>query len=126
MNVKRRDLVALWLVLFAAACAGSGSELDGLEPLSQDELTIVVNNQNFYDATIYATVAAAPRWRVGSVPGNTSRTLAFRWTWIEVQFEIRLMGAGTIRTGAISVQPGDVLELTIPPDADRGVIRRRP
>lgn len=126
MNRMRRVLAVPAMVMLAAGCGGSSGGLDDVEPQSADEVTVVVKNQNFYDATVYATAQSASPRRVGSVPGNSERTFTFLWSWIEVAFTIRLTAVGEIRSGAIPVEPGEVLELTIPPDANMGSVRRRP
>ncbi len=125
MTVTKRSLTALWLML-AAACGGAGSGLGELEPMPETELTLHVENQNFYDAAIYAVAPSVPERRIGSVPGNTERTFTFRWTWIEVQIHVRLVGATRFTTETMPVEPGDELELIITPDADRVGVLRRP
>lgn len=127
MGVRKRGMTAAWLVLMVVACGGSGSALDELEPRAEPEVTLHVRNQNFYDAVIYATAPGQTERRIGMVPGNTDRALTFRWTWIEVQIQVRLVGATTFTTEPMPVEPGDELELTITPDADRaGGLLRRP
>ncbi len=127
MRAMNRSRVAIWLVLAGVACSGgSGSSQDELTPRSEPVLTLHVKNQNFYDAAVYAMAPAVPERRIGTVPGNTQRALTFRWTWTEVQIMVRLVGAASFATETMSVLPGDELELTITPDADRaaGSLRR--
>ena len=127
MRAMRRSRAVVWLVLAVVACGGgSSSNLDELTPRPEPELTLHVKNQNFYDAAVYALAPAVPERRIGTVTGNTDRSLTFRWTWTEVQIQVRLVGATTFTTETMPVQPGDELELTITPDADRagGSLRR--
>ena len=126
MRAPKRNRAALWLALAVFGCAGSGSSLDELTPSPDPVISLHVRNQNFYDAAIYVVAPAVPERRIGTVTGNTERTLSFRWTWTEVQVLVRLVGAASFVTETMPVQAGDELELTITPDADRaqGALRR--
>ncbi len=109
MRAMKRSRVAIWLVLAGVACGGSGGSLDELTPRSEPVLTLHVKNQNFYDAAVYALAPAVPEKRIGTVPGNSVRALTFRWTWTEVQIQVRLVGAASFVTETMPVMPGDEL-----------------
>ncbi len=115
------------LVIALAACARGGGEYDEFAPEVPDEITLEVQNQNFYDATLYA-VSGTHRLRLGSVVGNGQGTFQFQWPQPRMQVEIDLIGVGSYLTDWISVDRGDILELRIEPDLDRTppVRRRRP
>ncbi len=114
------------LAVGVVACASSGSRFDELEPGRGGELALEVENQNFYDATLYA-VSGSRRHRLGTVGGNGKRNFTFPWVGPEVRIEIRLISVGSYLTEPITVDRGDVLQLTIEPDLDRKIaLRRRP
>jgi hypothetical protein len=70
-------------------------------------VTIVVENQNFYDATIYLRWYNGERRRLGTVTGYTTREFDTRWVAPEVQVEVDLLAGGTYRGDRISVSPGE-------------------
>jgi hypothetical protein len=85
----------------------------------QAEVAVSVNNQNFLDADIFI-VRGTQRIRLGMVPGLTSRVLMVRPELIgygqDVRFEVHQIGGRRDPlTETISVHPGDVVHLTIPP-----------
>jgi hypothetical protein len=100
--------------LSITACALLGR---GRSPESRNrEVSLHVTNQNFYDATLYAIDVGGTRQRIGIVPGNTEKTFTFRWSSIEMRIEIALLSVGSTVTGAMPIDAGDELELTITPD----------
>jgi hypothetical protein len=87
---------------------------------------IEVRNQNFYDASIrYAWDGQSER-RLGDVTGNSRRRFTVRWHPAMIRFNINFVGSGRTRTDEISVERGDILGLTIPPDAHRRRVLRIP
>jgi hypothetical protein len=85
----------------------------------QAEVAVAVNNQNFLDMDVFI-VRGTQRIRLGMVPGLSSRVLMVRPELIgysqEVRFEVHPIGGrGDPVTETISVHPGDVVHLTIPP-----------
>lgn len=102
------------------ACASGGGPADEFdefaEPVSH-EITLVVRNDNFYDATLYAVSRGGQRQRLGIVTGNQRGSFTFRWPHGEIQIEIALLAAGTTYSYPLSVTGGDELELIIEPNA---------
>ena len=85
----------------------------------QAEVAVNVDNQNFADMNVFI-IRGGQRIRLGMVPGLTSRILMVRPDLIgygaEVQFELHPIGGrGNPLSETISVRPGDVIHLTIPP-----------
>jgi hypothetical protein len=99
-----------------AACHGRAAE-----PLNpRAEVAVNVENQNFADMDVFI-VRGGQRVRLGMVPGLTNRMLMVRPELIgygaEVQFELHPIGGrGNPLSETISVRPGDVIHLTIPPN----------
>lgn len=86
----------------------------------QAEVAVSVHNQNFLDMDVFI-VRSGQRIRLGMVPGLSSRLLMVRPDLIgygqEVRFEVHPIGGrGDPLTETISVRPGDVVQLTIPPN----------
>jgi hypothetical protein len=108
-------------VLLIGACSAVGRWLGGRpnpdeEPAPEPILTLHVENQNFYDATIYALAASGERQRLGVVTGNNQGTFTFRWLHQELRVVIQLLAGGSRATDRVLVSPGDTLELIIQPD----------
>jgi hypothetical protein len=106
-------LLALVLVL---ACGGRSPNT---KPDPQSGAMLQVQNQGFTDMVIYA-VRSAQRIRLGLATGNSTRSFTIP--------NYLLRGAGPLRfladpiggnrapvTEEFSVQPGDLVTLTIPP-----------
>lgn len=99
-----------------SSCALGSSTLDnpfgGSRPVR-----LVVRNNNFNDATIWA-VFSAERFRLGTVTGKTEAVLAFPDLNRPdpVFLEIDLVGGERCRTETLVVDPGDDLQLDIRAD----------
>ena len=108
------------VVLAFAALAVPACHPRALAPINpQAEVALNVDNQNFLDMNVFL-VRSGQRIRLGTVPGLTSRTLMVRPEYIgygaDLRFEVHPIGGrGNPITETISVHPGDVIELTIPP-----------
>ncbi len=81
---------------------------------------MTVDNQNFLDMNVFL-IRGGQRIRLGTVPGLTQHILMVRPELIgygtEVQFELHPIGGrGSPVTETITVHPGDVIHLTIPPN----------
>ncbi|HEX2679986.1 MAG TPA: hypothetical protein VHQ03_01685 [Candidatus Dormibacteraeota bacterium] len=106
----------LLLVGVAAACHRSTAP-----PFNpRAEVAVTVQNQNFLDMDVFV-VRGAQRIRIGMVPGISTRILMVRPELVglgaELRFEVHPIGGrGNPITETISVRPGDVVHLTIPPN----------
>jgi hypothetical protein len=115
-----RATLALPPLLFAAiaaACA-HGKSPGPPAPSVHDSIAVHVVNQNYYDATIYWVYQGEARRRLGIVQGNQSE-LMFKVPWgpRSLAFDVDLIvGTGVYRSQEVSVSPGDVVELTLPPN----------
>lgn len=110
-------LVQLGATVMLCACGlgGYGSGGDD-EPRPEPILTLYVENQNFYDATLYALSRGGERQRLGVVGGNNHATFTFRWLQDELRVMIQLLAGGATATETMLVSPGDSLQLIIQPD----------
>src|SRR5213595_2286024 len=111
-----RALVLLLLTLAAAAC-----HRGAVAPINpRAEVAVTVESQNFLDMGVFL-IRGGQRVRLGMVPGLSSHILMVRPELIgygtEVQFELHPIGGrGNPLSETISVRPGDVIRLTIPPN----------
>ncbi|MBI2073671.1 MAG: hypothetical protein HYW06_03095 [Gemmatimonadetes bacterium] len=108
-------LGAAALLLCACGLVGGGGGAED-EPLPEPILTLHVENQNFYDATLYAVSRGGERLRLGVVGGNNQETFTFRWLLDELRVLISLLAGGSTVTESILVSRGDSLNLIIQPD----------
>lgn len=107
--------VALGLALLVAGCAaGSGGSSRGFDTeAGAGTIRIHVTNNNFADATLWATTPEGRR-RVGMVTGKREEVFTLRWdTSVDLRMEIDLLATGRCFTRAMPVDPGDQIELII-------------
>ncbi len=115
--VMRTRWIQLSAALVLCGCAVlGGKQSENEEPRPEPILTLHVENQNFYDATLYALARSGERQRLGVVTGNGQATFTFRWLQDEVRVVIQLLAGGSTATEPILVNPGDSLNLVIQPD----------
>ena len=116
MTVKILGLV-FW-VFAAFACAGGSStgapmssvrSADGREAVS-----VEVQNQNFYQATVYA-YRAGSRIRLGVVEAQGTRSFEFVWITGDLRFLVDFFTGGCILTQPMAVDRGDDLLLILQP-----------
>ena len=111
-----------WIAMAGAVCllgaAPGGGAQTRTVARAQDSvargISLEVDNQNFYDATIYA-VRPGLRQRVGYVTGEQKSTFSFRWPDGDLRLEIDLLAVGSYYTQVMDVQQGDELQLTVLP-----------
>jgi hypothetical protein len=121
MPMRHRTVAPLALagIVATALAVACGRAKAGDEPAPRAETAVKVENQNFLDMNVFV-VRGGQRVRLGTVTGLSTQIFMLRPDMIgpgsEVQFEIHPIGGrGNPRTETISVQPGDVIELTISP-----------
>jgi hypothetical protein len=106
----------LALVLAASACASSGGSAGAPEPFGGSEPTtvrIIIQNLNFQDARLY-TYRADTRRMLGTVTGNSNREFVIDWDFpARMYLEIDMLAGPRCFTEALTVDPGDILELQI-------------
>lgn len=110
-------LSALVLVMSACGAGQAGSERPAEAEPSMD-VTLEVENQNFYDARIYL-LESGTRRRLGSVPGNDTRSFRFRSRTDQARFVVDFVGGGEFTTTSIQVSPGDKVVLTVTASSHR-------
>ncbi len=118
MRTLRLVLTGLGALSLLVSCAllGHKSKDEEEEPAKPTQITLHVENQNFYDATVYALARSGERQRLGTVTGNGQGTFTFRWLHDELRVIIQLLAGRSSATETIPVNPGDTLNLVIQPD----------
>jgi hypothetical protein len=76
-------------------------------------VTVTIQNNDFKDATIYASWLGGNRHRVGLAVGKTSQTFNIEWRSDVVQFEADFIAGRSFTFERIDVYRGDHLELII-------------
>ncbi len=103
------------LTLLSAACSHA---LNSGPAEPQAATTLEVQNRNFLDMNVYV-LQGGQRIRLGTVAGLSSQVLTIPAHIVRsspLRFELHPIGGRTNpRTETITVQPGDQVVLTIPP-----------
>jgi hypothetical protein len=113
-SVIRSSQVLALVIL--AACGGRAAE-SGASPDRQAMLQ--VENLSFADMVIYA-VSGAQRIRLGMATGNSTKSFALPAYLVRTGGPLRFLadpigGSRTPVSEEMTVQPGDIVTLTIPP-----------
>ncbi|MGH7129295.1 MAG: hypothetical protein ACREIV_12055 [Planctomycetaceae bacterium] len=93
-------------------------------PPGGDEITVSVDNRNFYDATVYVRWQSN-RQRVGVVTGHARGTFTVPWRSPQIQVEVELLAGGRLGGDRVSVSPGDAVEVEVPAQPGRLLTRIR-
>ncbi len=88
------------------------------------EVTLLIINQNYYDARLFARSRNGRRVSIGHVTGFDEKEFTIRWDYYDIQVEINLLSVGRHLTPWMMVEAGDELELVIDPSLDKRIRRR--
>ena len=116
MTVKILCLV-FWVFAAFSCAGGSGSAAprSSIRPANdRKEISVEVENQNFYVATVYA-YRLGRRTRLGVVQSQSTRSFEFLWTMGDLQFLVNFLANGCILTEPLVVDEGDDLSLVLEP-----------
>jgi hypothetical protein len=118
MSVRAR--VAPILLILAVACHSGKSDQpnDQAEPVEKTTLTVI--NQGFLDMDIYALPQDGARIRLGTSNGNSTQHFNMPDYLVRTPITMRFLmvpigGNYAPRSQQIQVNPGDEVDLTIPP-----------
>ena len=115
--MKIQSITLSILLLAVGACAGMGG---GSRNPNPDEPTVVeVDNQGFADMTIYA-LRTSQRVRLGIATGNSKTRLTIPTSVSSGLSTLRFIadpigGRRNLVSQEITIAPGDIVMLTIPP-----------
>lgn len=119
--IGRRGAPALAgaVALVAYGCVGFLGGEDDPEFLGEEPAQVRVINDNFYDVTVYADYDGH-RERMGRVVGHTTETFEITArTGARVAIAVAVQAGRTHLTERITIDPGDEIEVRVPPDLDR-------
>ena len=116
MAIKIIGLVFWAFATFACAGgSGTGAPMSSVRPADErEEISVEVQNQNFYQATVYA-YRAGSRKRLGVVESQRTRSFEFVWITGDLRFLIDFFANGCILTDPLPVDRGDDLLLILEP-----------
>ena len=98
------------LGLLLAGCGGADP------PTAGPPVVILVQNNNFQDATVFA-IRQGERHRLGVVVGKTDERFAIPWQPnFVLRLEVRFLGGGACSTRDILLEPGQRYTLELQPD----------
>jgi hypothetical protein len=117
--VRFGSVSALFLLLLSACYTASPGAGARPEFAQSEEVIVAIDNQNFYEATIYAEYEGFNSRRLGQVRGFSRDTFTVAWRGSRLRMRTRLLSAGQTVSSELHVAPGDFVELIIPPDAHR-------
>jgi hypothetical protein len=110
------------LVILACLVAGCGALFERGEEgelFPETRAGVRVVNNNFYDVTVYLD-RSGHRERLGRVTGNRTEVFHFdAHVGIYAAFAISVQAGRTFTTQRITINPGDEIEVVVPPDLDR-------
>ena len=113
MTIKILGLV-FW-VSAAFACGGRSGSGAPVRPADErEEISVEVQNQNFYQATVYA-YRAGNRARLGVVESQSTRSFEFVWITGDLRFLIDFFANGCILTESVAVDRGEEVLLILEP-----------
>lgn len=131
MRYITSSIALCWIAVTVAACAGTGGKEIEVEPaasrVTQDSIYVRVINDHFYDARVFVLYGGGERHSLGLLVGHTeSQLIPVLWQPRRLEFEISFIGqTGMYLSDDISVAPGDVVHLTIPPNIASSAFFRR-
>jgi hypothetical protein len=121
MSRTPRPVLLLFVAAVAvAACSSNRRPRNESYP----PVTVEVNNQNFYDATVYLMWHSS-RHRLGVAAGNGKETFTANWVGPEVTVVIEMLAGRRYQSIPIGVSPGDGLVVDIPVAPERFQVYRR-
>lgn len=121
--MSRIPRLTVFLVLSIGLSAACSSRRPAREE-SFPPVTVRVDNQNFYDATVYM-IWQSDRRRLGVVSGNGSENFTTNWHGPEVTVQIEMLAGRRYQYIPIGVSPGDRLVVEIPVAPERFHVYRR-
>lgn len=120
---------ALFTLLISGACSRTPASVGAAPQGESDSIYVYLDNNNFYDASVYVNFSGGSRRRLASLRAYSQEVATIRWDPGEFWFEVDFIGARfETRTRRMSVSPGESVELQLTANAHRTgqlIVRRR-
>lgn len=112
-------------VVFLGACASAASNpFDATGPAAA-QVEVYVDNRGFNDVRLYAISSRGPQ-SLGSVTGSSHRSVRVDWRQLDqMSFRIDVLAGQSYRTEAITVAPGDRVDLLIADNPENSILKVR-
>lgn len=90
-----------------------------------DEIRIYIENRGFTDVRVYAHTSRGQEF-LGQLGANAHLTVDFAWrrSLDQISFRIEVVAGRTFTTNPLAVSSGQRVELIIPDDPARAIVRR--
>ena len=109
----------------AQACAGGGAPSPFGTDGRRGVVEIRVDNVSFNDATIFA-ITPQRRRRLGVVQGKSSGRFTLEWEGLQsVEIGVDLLAAQGFVSQAMTIAPGEVIDVQIREPVSNSVVTRR-
>jgi hypothetical protein len=131
MRYIASSIALYFIAVTIAACAGTSDKEVEVEParspVTQDSIYVRVINDHFYDARVFVLYDGGERYSLGLFVGHTeSQIIPVLWKPRRLEFEISFIAeTGQYLSDDLSVNPGEVIHLTIPPNIATSTFFRR-
>ena len=113
-------LLAVLTIALASCATASGSDGDSYASgdVGTRDVTVLVENLNTSDATLYMIWGAGNRVRLGRINSLSEAEFTTRWYHPDVRMQARFLAGETYTTNSLPVSPGEILELKLPGNLD--------
>lgn len=122
MHRARRTGLALAAAVAIALTSCATGSASGDDPyaggVGTRDVTVLVENLNTSDATLYMIWGAGNRVRLGRINSLSEAEFTTRWYHPDVRMEARFLAGQTYTTNSLPVSPGEILELKLPGNLD--------
>jgi hypothetical protein len=124
----RRRLVAVALAATLMGACGGGATRNPFEESrggSTTQIRISVENRNFTDVRVYAVTPSGDR-PLGVVSGNQTQTFRLEWRQLAtLYFRLDFLAGSQYTTQAVTVSPGNQVDVEIPASPTNIIVRVR-
>jgi len=116
--------------LLVVGCAPGQRGIDVVHPeaaIGRETVTVQVINEHFYDARLYAVYSNGERHPLGTVGGNTTENaITIPWRPRSLIIEVHMIIAGgAYQSDPVDVEPGDIVQVRLPPNIESSGFFRR-
>jgi hypothetical protein len=120
----RRLLPAALLLVAGSGCATAARDPFGGGDSATSQIRVYVENRGFSDVRVYARTSRGQEL-LGQLGGNAHLNVDLPWRELDqIGFRIEVVAGRTYTTEAVAVSAGQRVELIIPDDPARAIVRR--